>query len=176
MARRTDRQTHCASGGYTLIEMLVVTLIIGVLLGTITTYVRPGPREQLDVEARRLAQLLNLAATESRLTGRTIRWTAEPSGYRFLRWQDNGGWSEMSDSDLLRPRNLPPGILLADFTVETMRRPNAMRLHFMPNGAPLTYRISLSMGETRAAVEAAPFARAQASIRTGAADGLPAPR
>lgn len=174
MFRRSHRNDLHASGGYTLIEMLVVTLIIGVLLGTITTLSRPAPRDQLDTEAQRLAQLLNLAATEARLTGRAIRWSADNTGYRFMRWQEDGGWSEMRDNDLLRPRVLPAGIMVADFSLESTRRPDAMRIHFMPHGAPLAYSISLTLGTEGAAVNAAPFADARASIRTGAADGLPA--
>lgn len=148
--------------GYTLIEMLVVILIMGIFLGLISTITRPNERALLGIEAERLAHLLNLAAVESRLTGKPIRWTAEGPGYRFWRLHEEGGWSEVhNSSDLLRPRTMPNGILIADFRIESLQRQNAMRLDFMPYGLPLAYTIEMSFGAERISVAASPFGDAQ---------------
>ena len=55
--------------GFTLIEVLVVLLIMGLFVGMVSAIVRPDDSALLRVEAERLAQLLDLAAAESRLTG-----------------------------------------------------------------------------------------------------------
>src|SRR5512134_2732761 len=75
-ARRAERAAMPTSvrgssngRGFTLIELLVVLLIMGIMAGMIGAIVRPDDRALLRVEAERLAQLLELAATESRLTG-----------------------------------------------------------------------------------------------------------
>ncbi|MDP1716865.1 MAG: type II secretion system protein, partial [Burkholderiales bacterium] len=43
--------------GFTLIEMLVVMLIMGLLVGLVATITRPDDRALLRIEAERLAQL-----------------------------------------------------------------------------------------------------------------------
>ena len=74
--------------GFTLIELMVVLLIIGLFAGLVSTITRPDDRALLRVEAERLAQLLDLAATKSRLTGISIAWTADGPGYRFLQYNE----------------------------------------------------------------------------------------
>jgi general secretion pathway protein H len=148
--------------GYTLIEMLVVVLIMGIFLGLVSAVARPDERTRLNIEAERLAQLLNLAAAESRLTGKPIRWTADGPGYRFWRAHEEGGWLEIhNSSDLLRPRTMPDGMVIADFRIESLQRQNAMRLDFMPYGLPLAYTIEMSLGSERVSVAASPFGDAQ---------------
>jgi len=147
--------------GYTLIEMLVVILIMGLFLGLISAVAKPDQRTLLGVEAERLSQLLNLAATESRLTGKSIRWTADSLGYRFWRLHEERGWSEVNNNDLLRPRTMPEGISIVDFRIEALQRQNAMRLDFLPYGLPLAYTIEMSLGAERISVAALPFSDAQ---------------
>ena len=74
--------------GFTLLEMLVVVLIMGILAGTIGARMQPGDRDLLRVEAERLAQLLELAAQEARISGAAIVWTSDGSHYRF--WRQGG--------------------------------------------------------------------------------------
>ncbi len=161
--------------GFTLLEMLMVILIMGLCLGLISAVVKPDARAMLGVEADRLAHLLNLAADESRLTGKPVRWTAENSGYRFWRAHEEGGWLEIDDSgDLLRPRAMPDGMVIADFRVEAQQRLNAMRLDFRPDGLPLAYTIAMTLGDERISVAASPFGDAQPWSGPKSANGEPA--
>jgi general secretion pathway protein H len=143
------------SAGFTLIEMLVVVLIMGLLVGLVSITAGPDDRGALRVEAERLAQLLDLAATESRFTGSTIGWTAERTAYRFWRRRDDAAWSEIRDSDLLRARGLPPGITISGLRVENTRGQTAMRLEFTPYGAS-SFVIELASGPERYAVAGSP--------------------
>lgn len=145
----------CSSGrGFTLIELLVVLLIMGLTAGLIGAIVRPDDRALLRVEAERLAQLLELAAEESRLTGKRIAWTADGPQYRFWLWRDEVGWSEAGD-DALRARRLPPGIAISDLRIEAKPAPGGLRLEFDPQGA-LAYDFRMTLGEARFAVAASP--------------------
>ncbi|MDO8312725.1 MAG: prepilin-type N-terminal cleavage/methylation domain-containing protein, partial [Sideroxyarcus sp.] len=81
--------------GFTLIEMLVVLLIMGLLAGLVSTISQPDDRARLRVEVERLAQLMNIADTESRLTGKSLAWTADGPGYRFWKFSEDSGWSEI---------------------------------------------------------------------------------
>ncbi len=144
--------------GFTLIELLVVLLIMGLFVGLVSAIVRPDDRALLRVEAERLAQLLDLAAAESRLTGNTIAWTADGPGYRFWRMTGDSEWSELRDSDLLRARTLPQGMLISGLQIENMPAHGAMRLEFAPYYGPtLSFTIEMSLGATRYAVAASPI-------------------
>jgi general secretion pathway protein H len=132
--------------GFTLIEMLVVLMIMGLFLGLVSTITRPDERAVLRLEAERLAQLLDFAAAEAQLSGKSIAWTAEQSGYRFWRLGEDSAWAEILDSDLLRARTLPQGMSVSGFRVENMRPQGAMRLEFAPQGSSLAFTIGMSLG------------------------------
>lgn len=150
--------------GYTLVEMLVVLMIMGLLVGTISVIAYPSSKDTLQLEAQRLAQLLNLAAAEARASGKNFRWTSDGPGYRFLRWHNDNGWLEIRDNDLLRPRVLPSGITINSLHVENTRRQGAMQIDFMPHGLSLAYTIELASGDERHAVFASPVGEARAAI------------
>ncbi len=142
--------------GFTLIEVLVVLLIMGLFVGLVSTIVRPDDRGLLRVEAERLAQLLYLAATESRLTGQAIAWTADGPGYRFWRMTADAGWSEMRDSDLLRARTLPQGMTILGLQVENMPAQGAMRLEFSPYVPVFSFTVAMSLGTESRVIAASP--------------------
>jgi general secretion pathway protein H len=134
--------------GFTLIELLVVLLIMGLAAGLIGTLARPGERAQLRVEAERLAQLLDLAAVESRLTGKPIAFTAEISKYSFWRWREDAGWSEAREDfrgGSLRSRSLPPGMAIS-----------GLRIEFDPY-VPVVYEVQMSLGQARYSIDASPI-------------------
>lgn len=141
--------------GFTLIEMLVVLLVMGLLVGLVAASAAPDERALLRVEVERLAQVLDLAATESRLTGQAIAWTADGPGYRFWRFSDVAGWFPIVD-DALRARTLPQGMTISNLNVETTRSPEHMRLQFSPYGGAPSFSVIMSFGEARYTVENSP--------------------
>lgn len=143
--------------GFTLIEMLVVLLIMGLFVGLVSTIAQPDDRALLRVEAERLAQLLDLAATKSRLTGKPIAWTADGPGYRFWQFSEDTQWSEIRDDDALRARALPQRMTISGLRVESMRSPEHMRLEFNPYSPALSFTIEMSLGAARYAVVASPI-------------------
>jgi general secretion pathway protein H len=159
------------SRGFTLLEMLVVLMIMGLFVGLVSTITRPDDRAVLQLEAERLSQLLDFAATEARLTGKSIAWTADESGYRFWRSSDEGAWTEIRDSELLRERALPQGVAVSDFRVENMRPQGTMRLEFAPQGSSLAFTISMSLGTARYAVTGSPVGEVRVVPGEGSTDG-----
>ena len=138
--------------GFTLIEMLVVVLILGLLVSLVSVVTRPDARGALRIEAERLAQLMDLAASEASLTGSAVAWTGTATDYRFWRWRDGFGWSEIRDSEVLRERELPAGMSISAWRVENMRPQGAMRLEFAPYAPPLFFALELSYGDAQYAV------------------------
>jgi len=143
--------------GFTLIEMLIVLLIMGLMVGLVSVIVQPDDRALLRIEADRLAQLLDLAVAESRLSGHAIAWTAEGPGYRFWRMSGDAEWLELRDSDLLRARTLPQGMSISALQVENVPVNGVKRLEFAPQGLTHAFTIGLSFGAARCAVAASPI-------------------
>ena len=98
--------TH-ASGGFTLIEVLVVVLIIGLLFSVTILAINPGSRDaRLEREATRLWRLLSLAAEESLLQARELGVRVADSGYAFYAF-DAGEWKAVAGDKRLREREFP---------------------------------------------------------------------
>lgn len=91
--------------GFTLIELMVVLVIIGICTAGIGLGLGSllDPGRQLRQEAERLAQRLQVARDEARIDGRAIRWQADAGGYRFSRRNGNR-WLDLQRDDLLRPQ------------------------------------------------------------------------
>jgi len=130
-------------------------LVMALAAGLIVAVAQPDERTHLRVEAERLAQLLDLAAEESRLTGKPIAWSADAVQYRFWRWSAAAGWSEAQD-DSLRSRSLRPGLSISDLRVEAMRTEGGLRLEFNPHAA-LAYDFHMSLGAQRYTVAGSPL-------------------
>lgn len=166
LSHHVMKQRH----GFTLIEMLVVLLIMGLLIGLVSSIARPDSRTLLKVEAERLAQLLDLAATESRLTGKSIAWSSNGTNYRFWQLQEDAGWSEIRDSDPLRARTLPQGITISNLQVETILPQNSMRLEFSPYGLTLAFSLGISLDAERFTIAASPLGDIRILSGAGKAD------
>ncbi len=97
------------SPGFTLIEVLVVVVIIGVLSSVVLISVGVIRDDRdLDREARRLAALVEMVAEEAELQGRDFGLEFIRQGYRFVEYDPFfDTWAEIVGDDTLRPRSLP---------------------------------------------------------------------
>ncbi|MFQ5487017.1 MAG: type II secretion system minor pseudopilin GspH [Gammaproteobacteria bacterium] len=102
-----------ACRGFTLLELLVVVLIIGITLGLVVPSLNPDRERGLDEESRRLAALIRLGAEEAVLQGREYAVELAPDGYRFLALEGDK-WLPLQD-ELLHPRQLPDNLHLEVF-------------------------------------------------------------
>ena len=155
------------TGGFTLIEMLVVLVVMATLLGLVSVNAQPGTRDLLQLEAERLAQIMDLAAEESRISGKSIAWTADGSGYRFWRLDADDEWSEIRDSELLRARRLPPGMAITNLRVEAGAPSKFLRVEFSPAGAAMAFTFDLLLGNESYAVAASPVGDLRVAPGTG---------
>ncbi len=92
--------------GFTLIELMVVVVIIGIASATISLSIKPDPAALLRKDAERLAQLFQIAQAEARADGRMISWHADAKGFAFRRRAETGpGHDTFNGDPQLRPRN-----------------------------------------------------------------------
>ncbi len=102
----STRLTDCQRG-FTLIELLAVIVIVAILFTYATLAIRgTEPEEMIQLEARRLDRLIQLALEEAILRGEDYAMDISIDSYRFLRLE-NQQWVEIKNDKLLRARQLP---------------------------------------------------------------------
>ena len=102
--------------GFTLVELLVVIVVMGIALGIVVVQLMPDDRTTLREEAARLALLLENAGLEARSSGRSMAWSSENSRYLFWKKNAYNDWARIEDDTIFRPRVLPQGIQIGDVT------------------------------------------------------------
>ncbi|MES3020666.1 MAG: type II secretion system minor pseudopilin GspH [Pseudomonadota bacterium] len=92
-----------AARGFTLVELMVVMVIIGITIGLVSFNAIPSSRQNLQAEAARIALLLQLARDEAIVRNRLVAFEADQQQYRFL-VRNETRWDPVSDDELLRER------------------------------------------------------------------------
>lgn len=115
--------------GFTLIEVLVVLVILGIAVSLVAVNLSRNPQAVLEDEARRVAALLQHARDEALIVGRSLAWRAGPAGHAF-----------------------PPQVTVAQLRIAGVPVPADSPLVFSPSGINLPFDLVLASGERRIAV------------------------
>ena len=104
--------------GFTLVEVMVVVVIIGILINfTVLSLRSHSPLDQLKEESERFMSLIRVASEEALLRSRFIGVDVTETGYGFLRLEEET-WHPVNDT-LFRNRELPEDMSIS----LTMARP-----------------------------------------------------
>lgn len=147
---------HRTHGGFTLIEVAVVMLVIVIVIGIVSVNLEPDRETPVRDEARRLVLLLQTAQQESILQGRILAVAIERQGYYFLMLDDNNEFKRVDGDEVLRARPLPSGIVISGVDIEGMPdtgESEAPRLILLPTGELSPFTLIFSRGDVRWRVE-----------------------
>ncbi|MEO5341904.1 MAG: type II secretion system minor pseudopilin GspH [Gammaproteobacteria bacterium SHHR-1] len=95
--------------GFTLLELMVSLFIVGILMGTLLLRIGDSSEQRLEMEAKRLQALLQLASEEAVMTSRELGLELFTGAYGFV-LREGDAWVRLEQDSQLRQRELPPGI------------------------------------------------------------------
>lgn len=143
--------------GFTLIEILVVLVLIGITLGLVGVNLMPDQRRVLGEEGQRLATLIEQAQQEAVLSGNTLGVELSANGYRFVREnaavadqpKDDAkpAWALVENDELLRPRKWQAAVAIEALSINGQPVPLPMRspLLLSPTGLGEPFELDLAL-------------------------------
>jgi general secretion pathway protein H len=120
------RRARVRAAGFTLIEILVVVVIVGVLAaGLMLSVTLTGRDHELEKESDRLLALFTYAREQAELQTREYGVLFQDDGYEFLAYDGRRGlWRSVFEDDVLTARKLPDGL---GFTLSVESRPVVLK-------------------------------------------------
>jgi general secretion pathway protein H len=139
--------------GFTLLELLVVIVIAGIMLGVVSYNAMPSQRQVLQNDAQRIALLLQLARDEAIVRNRPIAFETDGTTYRFLIRNDNS-WQPMSQDDMLREREFKRAPVALAIDPPIPQQDNRLRIVFGREPVDKPFVLTLSAGDEHVALKA----------------------
>lgn len=143
--------------GFTLIELLIAMVLIGLMSGMAMLAMGNADRsKQQQLEAERLAMLLELAEQEAMIRGDGIAVELFSEGYRFLTLQQDE-WQPETADQLFKARTLDARMQLTlkldEKTVYLNKRPGSTvhpepQIILAPDGASEAFRIGIAQQDS----------------------------
>ena len=134
------------SRGIALIELMVVLLIMALLAGGATLAFKVDPEHKLELEARRLMEVIRLAREHSIMQGMNIGLILESDAYSFTYYQE-GIWQPMHMDRIMGHHHLAEGLAISLRVYEGTNKLSKDDLHTLDGRRYIPQILILSNGE-----------------------------
>ncbi len=154
-----NRAINCApkhiktSHGFTLLELLVVMVIAGIILGMVSFKAMPDDRQVLQQDAQRIALLLQLARDEAIVRNRPIAFAADATHYGFL-VKPEQQWLPLKDDEMLREREFKHGPVSFSIAPNNTLPTIPLRIMFGHEPVDKPFVLTLTVGTAQVAIAA----------------------
>lgn len=148
--RSASRLIRPRSGGFTLLELLVVLVIMGIMLGMVSMKAIPDTKQALLNDGQRIALLLQMAREEAIVRNRPVAFELDSEQYRFYVRGDTS-WQLLNDNDLFRERNFQKSPLV--ITMQPNPGPGTLPLKIIFGREPVDKPFLLTLTYEDASVQ-----------------------
>ena len=145
--------SRTASHGFTLLELLIVLVIVGITLGMVSFNAMPNDQKVLQNDAQRIALLLQTARDEAIVRNYPIAFEAESDRYRFLMFNENA-WQPLLQDDLLREREFKKSPVTFSISPSSLEHSLPIRIIFGRESVDKPFDLTMSLGEASVVVHA----------------------
>lgn len=146
-------QTRARQAGFTLIEILVVLVVIGLLASLAVMTMGGSSRDrEMENEVRELYLLMQTASEQAVLNNTELGLILDEGGYRFVAWEDRSGeWKEPAEP-MFRLRRFPEWITVTEYiendtprlaSEEDRLRPDVV---FFSSGETTPFELEFTLG------------------------------
>lgn len=148
--------------GFTLLELMVVVVLIGIILTFVVGSVGDGGKhDRIQRETKRLNALIEMVGEEAILQSAIIGLHVEEQTYQFLRYQEDE-WQVVENDSLLKKRALDSSmvlqLLVEGFAIELGGETEAEgeeksaikpQVVFLPSGERTSFELALTYEDDR---------------------------
>ncbi|RLV60781.1 type II secretion system protein GspH [Parashewanella curva] len=104
---------RCSQQGFTLLEIMVVVLLMGLMAATVTlSFNTSTPEQKLEKKAKQFMATTELVINETILSGQFLGIVIEPDGYHYVVYHDSQ-WQPLTNDRILTERKLDDGMSLS---------------------------------------------------------------
>ena len=140
--------------GFTLLELLVVIVIIGIITSfAVLSLGLLSPQSELEEHGKRIRALMMLASEEAVLQGQELAMQLDDNRYYFLSLKDKA-WLRVNNDPVLRDRDLPEHIqadvlIEGDAVLQTQAEGQKLtpRVYFFSSGEITPFTLTLSSSD-----------------------------
>ena len=144
---------HRNARGFSLLELLVVMVIVGLSLGMVSFSAMQSAQKDLLNDAQRIALLLQQARDEAIVRDRPVAFEADENHYDFLVKNDKD-WEPISDDDLMRSREFKRAPVTLLMTPQPEGTSGTLRIVFGREPVDKPFVLKLAQGDDSVSIQA----------------------